>query len=146
MQEEIEKRAYQKSGSYRATVQLVGDFLKGQSSTKLGRVIPSFKPGFVLGSVEDILPEFVVSALKEGIVKLDNKLKGFASYDAVLTGAETRSSAPYQIVRNADMETCIKGIYAISEGAGFAGGIVSSAVEGLKCADILIKNSTKCFE
>ena len=146
MQEEIEKKAYGKSGSYRATVQLVGDFLKGQSSTKLGRVIPSFKPGFVLGSVEDILPEFVVSALKEGIVKLDNKLKGFASYDAVLTGAETRSSAPYQIIRNADMETGIKGIYAIGEGAGFAGGIVSSAVEGLKCADILIKNSTNCFE
>ena len=146
MQEEIERKAYLKSGSYKATVQTVGDFLAGRETTKLGRVVPSFKPGYQLGSVEDILPNFVVSALKEGIVKLDNKLKGFASADAILTGAETRSSAPYQVIRNADMETGVKGLYAIGEGAGFAGGIVSSAVEGLKCADILIKNTSKCFE
>ena len=146
MQEEIERRAYLNSGSYQATVQTVGDFLAGVPSTKLGRVVPSFKPGYKLGSVEGLLPEFVVSALKEGIVKLDRKLKWFASPDAVLTGAETRSSAPYQVIRNMDMETDIKGIYAIGEGAGFAGGIVSSAVEGLKCADILIKNTTNCFE
>ncbi len=146
MQEEIERQAYMKSDSYKATVQTVGDFLAGRTTTKLGRVIPSFKPGYTLGSVEHILPDYVVSALKEGIVKLDKKLKGFASTDAILTGAETRSSAPYQVIRNADMETEIKGLYAIGEGAGFAGGIVSSAVEGLKCADILIKNSTNYFE
>lgn len=146
MQEEIERKAYLKTGSYKATVQTVGDFLAGRPSNKLGRVVPSFKPSYELGSVEDILPDFVVSALKEGIVKLDKKLKGFASLDAILTGVETRSSAPYQIIRNADMETEVKGLYAIGEGAGFAGGIVSSAVEGLKCADILIKNTSNCFE
>ena len=146
MQEEIEKKAYRKSNSYKATVQTVGDFLAGRETTKLGRVIPSFKPGYNLGSVEDILPEFVVSALKQGIVKLDRKLKGFASSDAVLTGAETRSSAPYQVLRDSNMQTEFNGLYAIGEGAGFAGGIVSSAVEGLKCADILIKNTNNCFE
>jgi uncharacterized FAD-dependent dehydrogenase len=146
MQEEIEKKAYKKSNSYKATVQTVGDFLSGKPTTTLGRVTPSYRPGFVLGSVEDVLPEFVVSALKVGIPKLANKLKCFDDKDAILTAAETRSSAPYQVVRNADMETNISGLLAIGEGAGFAGGIVSSAVEGLKCADIIIKNHNKCFE
>ena len=146
MQEEIEKKAYQKSNSYNATVQTVGDFLQGRPTTTLGRVTPSYRPGFVLGSVEDVLPEFVVSALKVGIPKLANKLKCFDDKDALLTAAETRSSAPYQVVRNANMETSIVGLCAIGEGAGFAGGIVSSAVEGLKCADIIIKNNNNCFE
>lgn len=146
MQEEIEKKAFNKSNSYKATVQTVGDFLNGVPTTKLGKVTPSYRPGFSLGSVEDVLPEFVVSTLKVGIPKLANKLKCFSDKDAILTAAETRSSAPYQVVRNLDMETTISGLFAIGEGAGFAGGIVSSAVEGLKCADIIIKNHNNCFE
>lgn len=146
MQEEIEKKAYLKSNSYKATVQRLGDFLDGVPTTKLGKVTPSYKPGYVLGSVEDLLPDYVVYALKVGIPKLASKLKCFDDNDALLTASETRSSAPYQVVRNSDMETSVSGLIAIGEGAGFAGGIVSSAVEGLKCADIIIKNHNNCFE
>ena len=146
MQEEIEKKAYLKSNSYKATVQRLGDFLDGVPTTKLGKVTPSYKPGYVLGSVEDLLPDYVVSVLKVGIPKLASKLKCFDDKDALLTASETRSSAPYQIIRNNNMETHITGLCAIGEGAGFAGGIVSSAVEGLKCADIIIKNHNNSFE
>ena len=118
----------------------------GIPTTELGKVKPTFKPGYVLGSVEDLLPDYVVSALKVGIPKLASKLKYFDDKDALLTASETRSSAPYQVVRNSDMETSVSGLIAIGEGAGFAGGIVSSAVEGLKCADIIIKNHNNCFE
>ncbi len=141
MQEELEKRAYQKTGSYKATVQKVGDFLAGVPSTSLGRVKPTITPGYELGSVEDLMPDFVISALQTGIPKLARKLKCFADEDALLTGSETRSSAPYWVVRDNTMQIGIQGLYAIGEGAGFAGGIVSSAVEGLKCADIIIENS-----
>ena len=140
MQEEIERKAYLKTNSYKAVVQTVGDFLKGKPTTELGCVVPSFKPGYELGSVEDLLPEFVVDTLKQGIPLLAKKLKGFDDKDAILTGVETRSSAPYQVIRDNNMQTSVTGMYSIGEGAGFAGGIVSSAVDGLKCADIIIKN------
>jgi len=81
----------------------------------------------------------VVSAIKEALPKLAKKLKGFDDKDALLIGVETRSSAPYQIVRDASMQTNLPNVYAIGEGAGWAGGIVSSAVEGIKCADIIIE-------
>lgn len=146
MQEEIERKAYSKTNSFCATVQRVGDFLKGVPSTKLGKVIPSFKPGYVLGSVEDILPDFVVSTIKSGLPRLASSLKAFSDEDAILTGVESRSSAPYQIIRDSNMQTCVKNLFAIGEGAGFAGGIVSSAVEGLKCADIIIQNNNNCLD
>lgn len=137
-QEEIESLAYSKTNSFYATVQKVGDFLNGRVSESLGKVIPTYKPGYVLGSVEDILPPHLTHSLKVGIIELDKKLHGFADNDAILTAVETRSSAPYQVVRNEKMETNFSNVYMIGEGAGMAGGIVSSAVEGLKVAQILI--------
>jgi len=139
MQEKYEKYAYSKTGNYKAVVQKVGDFLQGKPSESLGKVEPTYTPGFVLGTVEDMLPYYVVSAIKEALPKLAKKLKGFDDKDALLIGVETRSSAPYQIVRDASMQTNLPNVYAIGEGAGWAGGIVSSAVEGIKCADIIIE-------
>lgn len=135
MQEKWEKYAYKKTGCYFATVQRVGDFLESRPTLRLGKVKPSFTPNFKLGSVEDMMPEFVIDTLKKVLPRLDKKLHGFADPDAILTGVETRTSAPYQIIRNDNMETCVSGVYAVGEGAGFAGGIVSSAVDGIKCVD-----------
>lgn len=141
LQEKYERLAYTKTNSYKAVVQRVGDFLQGKPTTTLGKVKPTYKPGYELGSVEDMLPQYVVDSIKLGIVALDKKLFGFASPDAILTGIETRSSAPYQVVRNLDMTTSIGGFYMIGEGAGMAGGIMSSAVDGIKCANAIIKRS-----
>jgi uncharacterized FAD-dependent dehydrogenase len=140
-QEEIESRAYLKTNSFAAVVQKVGDFLNGKESKALGKVYPTYKPGFVLGRVDDILPENLIADIKLGIVDLDKKLKGFADSEALLTAVETRSSAPYQVIRDSDMQTCIDNVFMIGEGGGMAGGIVSSAVEGLKVAKILIKKN-----
>ncbi|MBE5736180.1 MAG: FAD-binding protein [Clostridiales bacterium] len=141
LQEQWEQFAYSKTGSYKAIVQRVGDFLRGVPTTALGKVIPTYKPGYVLGSVEDMLPPYVVSSIKDALPRLGNKIKCFADNDAILTGVETRSSAPYQIVRDDNMQTSIQGVYAIGEGAGMAGGIVSSAVDGIKCAVAIIKQN-----
>jgi len=138
LQEKYERHAYLKTGNYNATVQTVGDFLNGKSTTRLGKVKPTYKPNVILGSVEDMLPDFAVDSIKKAIPLLGRKLKGFDDPDALLTGVETRSSAPYQVIRGVDMQTNIIDVYAIGEGAGWAGGIVSSAVEGIKCADIII--------
>lgn len=137
LQEKYERYAYQKSGSYSAVVQRVGDFLSGKPTTIIGKVKPSYRPGVVLGSVEDMMPGFVVESIKSALPSIAKKIKSFDDPDAILTGVETRSSAPYQIIRDNNMMCCVNGIYAIGEGAGFAGGIVSSAVEGLKCAKVL---------
>lgn len=139
LQDSLEEYAYNKTNSFYAVVQKVGDFLNGKESSVLGKVTPTYKPGYVLGSVEDMLPKMLIDDLKVGIIELDKKLNGFASSDACLTGIESRSSAPYQVIRNESMETNIKNVYMIGEGAGMAGGIVSSAVEGLKVAKILIE-------
>ncbi|MGN0960913.1 MAG: NAD(P)/FAD-dependent oxidoreductase [Christensenellales bacterium] len=137
LQEKYERYAYLKTNSYSAVVQRVGDFLKGVPTTKLGKVKPSYTPSVVLGTVEDMLPNYIINAIKEALPKLGKKIKGFDDPDALLTGVETRSSAPYQIIRDDNMMSSVSGIYTIGEGAGFAGGIVSSAVEGLKCASII---------
>lgn len=137
LQEKLERYAYNKTGSYKAIVQRVGDFLNSKPTIKLGKVKPSYMPGVVLGSVEDLLPEFIVESIKTAIPRIANRVKGFDDKDAILTGVETRSSAPYQIIRDVNMMSSLKGVYVIGEGAGFAGGIVSSAVEGLKCANII---------
>lgn len=139
LQEKYERYAYLKTNSYSATVQRVGDYLSSQPTTKLGRVTPSYKPCVILGSVEDMLPKFIVESIKSAIPKIGAKIKGFDDPDAILTGVETRSSAPYQVVRDENMMSNLYGVYAIGEGAGFAGGIMSSAIEGLKCAITLCK-------
>jgi uncharacterized protein len=126
-------------GNYSAPVQLVGDFLKDTVSTKLGTVKPSYRPGYEFRDLRDCLPSYVVSMLKEGINEFDKKIKGFAMPDAVLTGIETRTSAPVRIERNERMQSIsVKGLYPAGEGAGYAGGIVSAAVDGLRVAESII--------
>lgn len=137
LQEKYERYAYAKTKGYIAVVQNVQDFLKGKPSVSLGKVKPTITPKYQLGSVEDMLPQFCVESIKQGILDLDKKLHGFAD-SGVLTGVETRSSAPYQVVRDLNMMSNIECLYMIGEGAGFAGGIMSSAVEGIKCADVII--------
>lgn len=137
LQERYERYAYEKANGYKATVQRVGDFLVGVPTTTLGKVKPSYLPGVVLGSVDDMMPDFVVKSIKSALPKIGKKIMCFDMADAILTGVETRSSAPYQINRDINMMSDIPHIFAIGEGAGFAGGIVSSAVEGLKCASII---------
>ena len=115
---------------------IVGDFLNDKVSTSLGNVEPSYKPGVTGADLRECLPEFVTSTMKEALVSLDRKLNGFAMHDAVLTGVETRSSAPVRIVRDEQtlQSVSTKNLYPCGEGAGYAGGIMSAAVDGIKCA------------
>lgn len=128
-------------GNYEAPLQLVGDFLKGNISKKLGRVTPSYRPGWNFARLDGCLPKYVVAMLKVGLEQFDKKIKGFAMEDAVLTGIETRTSAPVRIDRNEKGESIsTRGLYPTGEGAGYAGGIISAAVDGLRIAEEIIKN------
>lgn len=127
-------------GGYRAPIQLVGDLLEGRVSNKLGDIKPSYKPGYEFKDLRKCLPNYVIESIKEGLINFDTKIKGFASKDAVLTGIETRTSAPVRITRNDTLQSInVGGLYPSGEGAGFAGGIVSAAVDGLKCAESIMK-------
>ena len=127
-------------GNYKAPVQLVGDFMKDRPSTKLGKVTPSYTAGYEFKELKNCLPEYVIEALKEGIKNFDKKIKGYASEDAVLTGIETRTSAPVRIHRDKTLESInVCGLYPTGEGAGFAGGIISAAVDGIKVAEHIIE-------
>lgn len=134
-QEKLESDAFILGGSnYNAPVQRVEDFLKNRKSSFIGEVQPSVKPGYTLCNLNELLPTFVSDTLKEGIVAFGKKIKGFDDKDAILTGVETRSSAPITIVRDENLESSLSGIYPCGEGAGYAGGITSSAVDGIKVA------------
>lgn len=127
-------------GGYVAPVQLVGDLLKDQVSTKLGEVEPSYRPGYEFRDLRNCLPAAVIEGIKEGLVNFDKKIKGFAREDAVLIGVETRTSAPVRIERNEMYQSVsLKGLYPAGEGAGFAGGIISAAVDGLRVAESIMK-------
>lgn len=127
-------------GNYHAPLQLVGDFLKGNTSKKLGKVTPSYRPGWNFANLDQCLPKYVVDMLKLGLEQFDKKIKGFAMEDAVLTGIETRTSAPVRIDRNEKGESIsTQGLYPTGEGAGYAGGIISAAVDGLRIAEEIIK-------
>ncbi len=144
-QQKYEKLAFDLGGkNYHAPIQLVEDFLKNKESRNIGRVVPSYNPGFKPADLRECLPRFVIDTMKEGIIELDKKLKGFALQDAVLTGVETRSSSPIRIVRQEDtLESInIKGLYPGGEGAGYAGGIVSAGVDGIKIAENIIVKYT----
>nr|MBP6103321.1 hypothetical protein [Leptotrichiaceae bacterium] len=135
-QRRLEEAAYKLGGgNYKAPVQLVGDFLENKKSTKLGNVKPSYSIGYTLTNLSDCLPDFIVESIREGIVDLDRKLRGFMKYDSLLTGVESRSSSPVRIIRDDKMFSNIKGIIPCGEGAGYAGGIMSAAVDGIKCAE-----------
>lgn len=134
-QKDLEEKAFILGGkNYCAPVQRVEDFLENKKSECIGEVKPTYMPGVTLSNLNDILPKFVSKTLKEGIIYFDKKIKGFADKDAILTGVETRSSSPVKIVRNENLVTNISGIYPCGEGAGYAGGIMSAAVDGIRCA------------
>ena len=140
-QKELEEKAFKLGGSnFYAPVQRVEDFINNKKTEKLGEIKPTYKPGVTLSNLNDILPEFVAQTLKEGIQYFDTKIKGFANPDAILTGVETRSSSPVRIVRNEDLMSNIKGIYPCGEGAGYAGGIMTAAVDGIKVAIAILEN------
>ncbi len=141
-QESIEKKAFELGGGdYFAPVQRVGDYLKRQETTEIGKVNPSYKPGYRFARLDQIYPEFVYESLSESIREMGNKLSGFDLEDAILTGVETRTSSPVRIVReDITLESVnTKGLYPCGEGAGYAGGIVSAAVDGIKVAQQIIK-------
>lgn len=140
-QQKLEKKAFILGGSnYFAPIQRFEDFDKNVSSTFIGSIKPSYMPGVTLSNLNDIMPEFVSDTLKEGIKFFDTKIHGFANPDSILTGMETRSSSPVRILRNANFVSNISGIYPCGEGAGYAGGIMSAAVDGIKCAVASITN------
>jgi len=136
-QRAIESKAYILGGStYEAPGQLVGDFLEGKPSTKLGSVTPSYKPGVHLTDLADSLPSYAIEAIREAIPAFEKQIKGFSMKDAILTGVETRTSSPLRITRGPNFQSLnIKGLYPAGEGAGYAGGILSAGVDGIKVAE-----------
>ncbi len=145
-QRKWEHLAFQLGGSnYKAPVQLIGDFLKDCTSTGFGMVKPTYLPGITFAPIKDCLPYYVIETMKEAIVYFDTKIKGFAMPDGILTGVETRSSSPVRIVRDKDYLSSISGIYPMGEGAGYAGGIMSSAVDGIKVAEEIMGKYTTLY-
>ena len=138
-QRKIEKAAYDYGGcDYTAPGQTVGDFLAGRPSSRLGSVIPTCPTGVLPTDIRTVLPSFVADTIAESIIAFDKKLSGFALNDAVLTAPESRSSSPVRIIRDEFRQSNIKGIFPCGEGAGYAGGIVSAAVDGIKCAEAVL--------
>ena len=138
-QEEVEAAAYNLSGSYRAPAQLIGDFLNNRPSSGPGEVQPTYRPGVTWCDLHDVLPAKLTRALAEAIPQLEGNLKGFSDGDAVLTAPETRSSSPVRIVRDEQKRSVsLQGLYPAGEGAGYAGGIMSAAIDGMMCAEALL--------
>ncbi len=134
-QKDLEEKAFVLGGkNYYAPIQRVGDFLSNRKSEFIGKVKPSYLPGVTLSNLQEILPTFVTDTLVKSISYFDTKLKGFAEPDAILTGVETRSSSPVKIPRNEKLVSNITNLYPCGEGAGYAGGIMSASVDGIKCA------------
>lgn len=138
-QRQIESHAYVLGGSnYEAPGQLVGDFLIGRASTELGSVTPSYKPGVHLTDLATSLPAYAIEAIREAIPAFEKQIKGFSMHDAILTGVETRTSSPLRMTRGADFQSLnVKGLYPAGEGAGYAGGILSAGVDGIRVAEAL---------
>ena len=138
-QREIERRAYRYTGSYRAPAQLVGDFLADRPSTGAGKVYPSYKPGVFWGDIRQVLPPRITEVLANALPELGRKLSGFDAPDAVMTAPETRSSSPVRILRDESLQSAVRGLYPCGEGAGYAGGISSAAVDGMRCAEAVLR-------
>lgn len=135
-QREIEQKAYQ-VGKGNAVCENIASFLNGSSADK--GICPTFKPNVAYDKLDKVLPSFVIDSLKQALPIFDKKINGFANEQAVLTAPETRSSSPVRIIRDENFESNFKGIFPCGEGAGYAGGIMSAAIDGLKCAEALIK-------
>ena len=142
-QRQLEEAAYTLGGGgYRAPAQRVEDFLARRASQGPGRVRPSYRPGVTWTDLHGCLPPFVAAALEEALPILGRKLRGYDAPDAVLTAVETRSSSPVRILRGADCQSGIHGLYPCGEGAGYAGGILSAAADGMRCAEALLRSGT----
>lgn len=135
-QRELEQKAWE-LGEGRIPVQLFGDFKKNQASTSLGEIVPQMKGEFVLSNVRSVLPEAIGNSIEEGVHAFGRKLKGFDREDALLSGIESRTSSPVRIVRSREGLSNIEGIYPCGEGAGYAGGITSAAMDGIKTAEFI---------
>ena len=141
LQRQLEARAFELGGnSYEAPGQKVGDFLAGTPSTAFGEVLPSYKPGVKLGDLAPALPGFAIEAMREALPVFGRKIKGYDMPDAMLTGVETRTSSPLRITRSDDLQSLnTRGLYPAGEGAGYAGGILSAGVDGIKVAEAVAK-------
>jgi uncharacterized FAD-dependent dehydrogenase len=142
LQRKLEARAFELGGGdYEAPGQLVGDFLEGRPSTQLGSVEPSYRPGVHLTDLASALPDYAIEAIREALPAFDQQIKGFAMKDAVLTGVETRTSSPVRLTRGDDFQSVnVKGLYPAGEGAGYAGGILSAGVDGIKVAEAVARD------
>lgn len=142
-QRELERRAFQLGGAnYRAPAQLLGDFLKGRASTGPGEVVPSYEPGVAWTNLRELLPDYVSRTIREAAPLIEKQLRGFMTEDAVLTGVETRSSSPIRIPRHPETLEClgVRHFMPAGEGAGYAGGIISAAVDGMRVAEVLVRS------
>ena len=140
-QRKWEQNAYLMGGAnYNAPVQLVGDFLAGNAESVIGDVKPSYLPGYKIGNLRQALPPQIVKSIIEALPVFNGKIKGFSMPDAILTGVETRTSSPLRILRGDDLQsTSCRGLYPVGEGSGYAGGIMSSAIDGIKAAEKIIE-------
>lgn len=130
-------------GRYKAPIQLVGDFIKSNASKKVKSITPSYRPGVTPANLNECLPPFVAESIRKALPIMGNKIRGFAHPDAILTGIEARSSSPIKIFRDDNFESNIKGVFPTGEGAGYAGGITSSAIDGIKVAESLLRKCNK---
>ena len=144
-QRKLEKKAFELGGGgYKAPAQTVGDFLRGKATTSFGDVAPTYPRGVTGSDLNELLPPFVCETLREGLRLIDKQIPSFASSDAVLTGVESRSTCPVRCVRDGyTFQASIKGLYPAGEGAGYAGGIMSAASDGIKCAEAYIADRGK---
>ena len=142
LQEQLESKAYLLGGSnYHAPAQLVGDFIAAKASTEVGSVEPSYKPGIALGDLALALPAFAIEAIREALPAFNRQIKGYAMHDAILTGIETRTSSPLRITRGTDLQSLnVRGLFPAGEGAGYAGGILSAGVDGIRIAEAVARD------
>lgn len=145
LQRKLETLAFELGGKdYSAPAQTIGDFLKGKPNSELGDVNPSYTPGITLTDLSKALPDFAVDAIREAIPAFNKKIQGFSSDDGLLTGVETRTSSPISIKRNKDFQSInTKGLFPAGEGAGYAGGILSAGIDGIKVAEAVAKSMLK---
>ncbi|AMN67513.1 NAD(P)/FAD-dependent oxidoreductase [Psychrobacter sp. P11G5] len=142
LQRKLETLAFELGGKdYNAPAQTIGDFLKGKPNSELGDVNPSYTPGITLTDLSKALPDFAVDAIREAIPAFNKKIQGFSSDDGLLTGVETRTSSPISIKRNKEFQSInTKGLFPAGEGAGYAGGILSAGIDGIKVAEAVAKS------
>lgn len=140
-QRDLEEKAFiEGGGNYFAPVQKIGDILKEIPTVSIGNIKPTFKPGVTPANFKNIFPDFIYNSLKLGLIEMNKKIKGFADENGILTAVESRSSSPIRILRNENFESVkFKGLFPCGEGCGYAGGIVSAGVDGMKCAEAILK-------